>query len=164
MENFTSFKNQIEDLANKILNQHNLRVYEINNFQDFESDVIQILVEDQTQPNKPLSFDILLLVNEDLSTMMDDIKGIDNQYLLEVASAGIEKPIRNEKELVQAIDQYVHIEFHQMINKIKSLDGTIISYDEKDKTFKIAFFVKGQKKQIDFTWELIQQVRYAVKF
>ncbi|PPE05495.1 ribosome maturation factor RimP [Williamsoniiplasma lucivorax] len=164
MKNFTSFKTQITDLANQILDQHHLKVYEINNFQEFDSDVIQILVEDKTEANKALSFDTLLLVNEALSNMMDDIPEIDDQYLLEVASAGIEKAIRNEDELIKAIGQYIHVEFHDPINKIQKTDGTLTGYEQETKTFDIEFFVKGQKKKLAFTWPIIKQARYAVKF
>jgi ribosome maturation factor RimP len=107
VKNFSNIKPAIIEMANVILKEHNLHIYEVNNFTDFESDVLQILVEDLDQPNKLLDFDSLIAVNEKLSIAMDEFDSIKEPYMLEIASAGIEKPIRDFDEMIKAVNQYV---------------------------------------------------------
>ncbi|WP_026389518.1 ribosome maturation factor RimP [[Acholeplasma] multilocale] len=164
MRNFSNVKNDIENMANAILAEHNLRVYEVNNLHDFESDVLQILVEDATQPNKPLDFDALADVNEKISDAMDKFESIKKPYMLEIASAGIEKVIRNKDELIRSIGGYVHFDFNKSVNKLMTIEGIVADYNSETDEFRIEYFIKGQKKKSLIKWEDIRAVRYAVKF
>ncbi|WP_027063336.1 ribosome maturation factor RimP [Mesoplasma seiffertii] len=164
MKNFSNIKPAIIEIANVILKEHNLRVYEVNNFVDFESDVLQILVEDLNQPNKPLDFDALTAVNEKLSIAMDEFDSIKEPYMLEIASAGIEKPIRDFEEMLKAIGQYICVELQAAIKNLTTFEGILVDFNNQTEEFKLEFFVKGQKKKALFKWADIKTVRYAVKF
>lgn len=164
MKNFQTIKPKILDLVNQALKKHKLQIYDINNFQDFENDVLQILVEDMNETNRPLDFDTLVVVNEEISELLDQLNDIKDPYLLEVASAGIEKEIRTFEELKQALNNYLHVEFKTPINQVTVVEGNLKSFDPAKKEFKIEYFVKGQPKKIVFEWEMIETARYAVKF
>lgn len=164
MKNFDNVKPKITELANEILTKHNLRVYEVNNIvkSEFENDILQILIENSDQPNAPLDFDTLAIVNEDISLAMDKIDSLTEPYLLEIASGGIEKPIRNVGELNQALHQFVHVVFNNPINGLLKTNATVIGiYDD---LFEIEYFIKGQKKKSKIKWTDISQIRYAVNF
>ncbi|ASZ09049.1 ribosome assembly cofactor RimP [Mesoplasma chauliocola] len=164
MKNFTSIKDEIQKIASSILREYNLQVYEINNFFDFESDVLQILVEDMTEPNKALDFDSIISSNEKLSDALEDFPGLSEPYMLEVASAGIEKPIRSKEEMLKAINSYVHVELNQEKSTNIELEGILLDFDVDKDTFRITYFLKGQKKKVDFKYEQVKFARYAVKF
>jgi len=165
MKNFATIKEQIIDLVNPVLKKHHLKIYEVNNFSAFGDDILQILVEDENQSRKPLDLDFLVKVSEDVSHKLDDIDHvIPTNYLLEVASAGIEKAIRSEAELKQAVGEYVFVELKKEKNKIKEFNGIVESYADESQEFFFSYFVKGQKKKIALTFTEIKLVRYAVKF
>ncbi|WP_031543154.1 ribosome maturation factor RimP [Mesoplasma photuris] len=165
MKNFSNIKQEVEEMTNVILKNHNLKVYEVNNFEDFESDVLQILIEDAIQPNKALDFDVLMSVNEAISNAMEKFDAIiKDPYMLEVASAGIEKRIRSKEELANAIDQYVHLELHKAIANSKVIEGFLTEFNVDTQEFKIEYFIKGQKKKSYVKWDDISACRYAVKF
>ncbi|ATZ18693.1 ribosome maturation factor RimP [Williamsoniiplasma somnilux] len=164
MSKFISIKTKIIEMANEILQKNNLCVYDVLEIKnsEFESDVLQILVEDLNQPNKPLDFDILSTVTDHLSEMMDSFNELSDPYMLEIASAGIEKNIRNFEELKKALNQYINVVFKKPINGLQETNGTLVSIDGEE--FTIEYFIKGQKKKSKITWKDISKIRYAVKF
>lgn len=164
MKNFEIIKSKIFNPINSLLLKHDLKIYEINNIQEFEGDVLQILVEGLENPNKPLDFDILVQINEEISNNLDKISELNNAYLLEVASAGLEKKIRNFDEMIAAIGNYIWVHFHKSIDKMSEITGTLEEYNETDKKFKMIFFIKGQRKKIKFNWEDVIEANYRVKF
>jgi ribosome maturation factor RimP len=146
MKNFTNIKTKVEKLINEILQKHHLQIYEINNFSEFGDDVFQVLVEDQTKTNQPLDFDTLVVVNEEISNLLDQIPELESHYLLEVASAGIEKRIRNEQELIKAVESYLYLE----LEKLGVIEGYLKAYDPATQEFRVEYFVKGQPKKVQF--------------
>ncbi|WFQ90305.1 ribosome maturation factor RimP [Mycoplasma feriruminatoris] len=164
MKDFESIKFQINELVNKELEVLNLKVYEINNLKEFENDMIQILVEDALQANKPLDFDILIKANDLVSNKIDQLIKTKDKYLLEISSSGIEKQIRNKEELIKALDQWVYVQLNNEIKKIKEFEGYVTKYNNDTDTFSFSFFIKGQKKKLDLKWDDIQFIRYAIRF
>ncbi|UKS54252.1 Ribosome maturation factor RimP [Mycoplasma feriruminatoris] len=164
MKDFESIKFQINELVNKELEVLNLKVYEINNLKEFENDMIQILVEDALQANKPLDFDILIKANDLVSNKIDQLIKTKDKYLLEISSSGIEKQIRNKEELIKALDQWVYVQLNNEIKKIKEFEGYVTKYNNDTDTFSFSFFIKGQKKKLDLKWDNIQFIRYAIRF
>ncbi|ABC01507.1 ribosome maturation factor RimP [Mycoplasma capricolum] len=164
MKDFESIKFQINELVNKELEVLNLKVYEINNLKEFENDMIQILVEDALQANKPLDFDILIKANDLVSNKIDQIIKTNQKYLLEISSSGIEKQIRSQEELIKALDQWVYVQLNNEIKKVKEFEGYVTKYNNDTNTFSFLFFIKGQKKTLEVMWNNIKFIRYAVRF
>lgn len=164
MKNFKTIKVEIIKIVEPILKANNLVIYEVNNYFDFESDVLQILVEDIDQPNKPLDFDDIIKSNELVSDALDELTILTEPYMLELASAGVEKPIKNQKTLIKALDSYVHVELEKSINNSNIIEGILTKYDDQNDSFQISYFLKGQKKKHIFTFSEVKNIRYAVKF
>lgn len=93
-----------------------------------------------------------------LSAFMDDYADeFPDNYVLDVHTVGVERPIRNEDELKKAIGSYVCVKTEE-----KEYLGTILDYTEgiihmecKDKTRNVNVSVDYSKTK---------KVRYAVKF
>ncbi|MDP4040186.1 ribosome maturation factor RimP [Mycoplasma mycoides] len=164
MKDFESLKFQINELVNKEIEVLNLKVYQINNLKEFENDMIQILVEDSLQANKPLDFDILIKANDLVSNKIDQLIKTKDKYLLEISSSGIEKQIRNQEELLKALEQWVYVQLNNEIKKIKEFEGYVTKYNDQTNTFTFSFFIKGQKKNLDVKFDDIKFIRYAVRF
>ena len=130
MKDFESLKFQINELVNKELEVLNLKVYQINNLKEFENDMIQILVEDSLQANKPLDFDILIKANDLVSNKIDQLIKTKDKYLLEISSSGIEKQIRSQEELLKALEQWVYVQLNNEIHKVKEFEGYVTKFND----------------------------------
>ncbi|ATG97459.1 ribosome assembly cofactor RimP [Mesoplasma lactucae] len=156
---------EIKKAIQPSLDELNLNVYEINIVNDLEDNTLQILVEDKTDPQKPMDFDLIVGLTEKVSQALDGLNNLfPENYFLEVASAGIEKQIRSEAELQKAIGSYVHVEFNEPEKGIDSFDGEISSWNPETDEYEFNFFVKGAPKKRKAKFDDIRFIRYAVKF
>jgi len=156
---------QLEALIQPLLAADELRIYELNCYKNSEGEtVLQVLVE-SAHDNKPLDFDLLVQINEAISASLDTLENQFNQpYLLEVASAGIEKPIRNEAELNQAVNDYVYLELNSPQKGIVKTYATFLGFDKKDNKYVFNYFVKGKPQKLTLEFAQIKFIRHAVKF
>ena len=96
-------------------------------------------------------------VSEKISGFMDKYDKDFDEYLLDVTSIGVERPIRNKEELSKAVGSYIHIKSKDM-----DLDGTLIRFE--DDVLTIEYLDKTRKKTISIDYKDIKKIRYAVKF
>lgn len=113
--------------------------------------ILEILLDET------LDLDQISKVSEKISKFMDKYDDELEDYLLDIASAGCEREISNEKELIKAIKKYIHIE-----TKDKKVDGTLIEY--KDNKLKVEYLDKTRKKILEIYYSDVKKMRYAVNF
>ena len=107
--------------------------------------------------DESLDLNQMEVVSEKISSFMDKYDSDLPEYLLDVTSIGVERPIRNEEELIKAIGSYIHVK-----GKDVDLDGTLISY--QDNVLTLEYLDKTRKKTIKVNYNDIKKMRYAVKF
>ena len=97
-------------------------------------------------------------ISNKLSTFLDDYEDefVDN-YILDVSTVGVERPIRNEKELSEAIEQYIYVR-----TKENEYNGTLKTFENG--ILELEIMDKNRKKNVSVEYKEIKQMRYAVKF
>ena len=55
----------------------------------------------------------------------------DEQYILNVSSCGLDRPLKNDNDYKRNIGKVVDIKLYKAINNIKEFSGKLIDYDEK---------------------------------
>lgn len=68
-------------------------------------------------------------VSRKLSDLMDEKDPIEQSYLLEVSSPGIDRPLKKEKDFVRNMDKRVVVSFYAPVNGSKQLSGILKGYD-----------------------------------
>lgn len=109
-----------------------------------------------------LTIDEASKLNELISLKLDEEDYIDEEYYLEVSSEGIEKELRNDKDIIDAIGKYVNARFYEKIEKFKEIEGDLISFENDVLTIKCN--IKGRIKLFNVRKEQISKIRLAVKF
>lgn len=116
--------------------------------------------------DKPGGIDIdeCAMISEKLSEKLDNITPdpIPQAYFLEVSSPGAERPLKNEHDLTNAINKYIHISFYQLYEGQKFLEGHLISFDNVSLTLSIKD--KTRIKMITVERKLIAKIRLAIEF
>ena len=111
-------------------------------------------------------------LNEAMSEVLDREDFIDEEYMLEVSSPGIERELKNDNDIKKNIGEYVHIDFCNKfgITKdsfINEIEGYIDSVEEKDNKISLIVLkinIKGRVKRIEIEKENIKFIRKAIKF
>ena len=68
-------------------------------------------------------------VSRALSDLLDEEDFISENYILEVSSPGLDRPLKKEKDFARSIGKDVEIRLYKAIDKQKEFTGTLTSYD-----------------------------------
>ncbi|WP_342275055.1 hypothetical protein [Spiroplasma endosymbiont of Cantharis lateralis] len=155
-------KNKYLENIKEILKECDFLLYELNIVSDFDSKVLQILVENQDISKKNMDFDLLIKANENISNFLDNIKELDDTYILEVASAGAERNVKSFEILKHNIGSFFYLTVKKPIEVFTEFSGTLTEIKGEELLF--SFFIKGRPKKVSLKWTDIEFIRFAVKF
>ena len=87
--------------------------------------------------------------------------------MLEVSSPGIERVLKNDEDIVNSINTYVHIDFIEAFEIMKNvflkdIEGTLISYENGE--FELNVNLKGRIKKVKIEKTNVKLIRKAIKF
>lgn len=96
-------------------------------------------------------------LSKKVSKIMDKYDDELDEYLLDVSSVGLERPIRNEEELNKAVGSYIYVKTNkvEIYGSLKSFNEGILIIKHKEKNLSVESAIN---------YKDIKKVRYAVKF
>lgn len=102
-------------------------------------------------------------LSEVISPILDAIKPdpFPEQYMLEVTSPGLERPLKTADAVEKAVGKYIHVKLYQAIDKIKVFEGTLLSFDGTDLIME--YMDKTRKKEVTIPYQTVAKARLAVK-
>ena len=98
-------------------------------------------------------------VSRALSDLLDEEDFISENYILEVSSPGLDRPLKKEKDFARSIGKDVEVKLFKTINKEKEFVGILIAYDEDTVTLEMEDETEMQFKRSD-----IARIRLAFFF
>ena len=102
-------------------------------------------------------------LSEVISPILDTIKPdpFPEQYMLEVTSPGLERPLKTADAVEKAVGKYIYVKLYQAIDKIKVFEGTLLSFDGTDLIME--YMYKTRKKEVTIPYQTVAKARLAVK-
>ncbi|BBA93282.1 ribosome maturation factor RimP [Streptococcus ruminantium] len=102
-------------------------------------------------------------LSEMISPILDTIKPdpFPEQYMLEVTSPGLERPLKTVVALEQAVGKYIHVKLYQAIDKVKVFEGTLLSFDGN--VLLMEYMDRTRKKEVAIPYQTVAKARLAVK-
>lgn len=118
---------------------------------DKGNNILQILID------KKMDLKEIEDLSKKLSKIMDLYDEEFDQYILDVSSVGLERPIKSKEELNKAIDSYIYVKTKELkINAyLREFDGETLKLEKLDKNIK---------KNVEIKYDDIKQIHYAVDF
>ncbi|MBR0461121.1 MAG: hypothetical protein IJJ00_00170 [Erysipelotrichaceae bacterium] len=113
--------------------------------------ILQVLID------KKMDLKEIESLSKKVSKIMDLYDEDMDEYILDVGSVGIERPIRDREELKAAEGSYIYVK-----TKEEKIYGTLVSFDEDVLTLSVKD--KNIAKEMSLNYEDIKNVRYAVEF
>ena len=87
-------------------------------------------------------------ISQDISRQLDIIDPIPYSYSLEVSSPGIERPLKNERDFLKALNKLVEIKTYEPIDGKKVFTGTLKGYSGDILTINDGKEIKIPKQKI----------------
>ena len=151
---------EVRELIEPSLNEMNISIFEITYGKEGKDKVLRILVEKKDETN--ISLDEIVEVSEKISLLLDEKDLIsDDNYMLDVASAGAEHPIRLD-ELEKYVNKYINVHLVNALDGENSYEGTLLEVN--DESILLSIRIKTRIKNITIEKSNIDRARLAIKF
>lgn len=86
------------------------------------------------------------VVSRELSDLLDQKDFIEDSYILEVSSPGLERPLKKDRDFERNIGEEVEIRTYRMIGKQKEFTGILEEYDSDSVTIS---YEDGSRQKFD---------------
>ena len=98
-------------------------------------------------------------VSEKISEALDEKDPISENYFLEVSSPGIDRPLKNDKDLKRSIGKDIEISLYKAIDEKKKLTGKLLNYDDDN-----IYIEYEDSKEVSIERNVISKINLAVNF
>ncbi|AXN40576.1 ribosome maturation factor RimP [Peribacillus sp. NPDC060186] len=148
----------VEELALPILEELQLELVEVEYVKEGKSWFLRVYIDKETG----VDLEDCGKASEKLSEKLDEVDPIPQIYFLEVSSPGAERPLKKEKDFLNAIGKNVYIKTYEPILDEKEFEGILTSFDGNEVTLEIK--IKTRKKTIVIPYEKVAKARLAITF
>jgi ribosome maturation factor RimP len=150
---------QIETKIKPIIEKFKVYLYELSYVKEHGDYILRVLLDNELED---IDVNTCADVSEAISPELDKFKFLTDEYLLEVASVGIERPIRSLEEFKKQINKYVEMIVKEPILTYRELVGTLMAVENEELALKIN--IKGRIKVVKIQYSNIVSAQTAVKF
>lgn len=77
------------------------------------------------------------VISRALSDQLDEEDFIEESYILEVSSPGLDRPLKKEKDFARSIGQEVELRTYRAVNRQKEFTGILSAYDKESITLEL---------------------------
>ncbi|MFJ7747776.1 ribosome maturation factor RimP [Peribacillus sp. NPDC097295] len=148
----------VEELALPILEELQLELVEVEYVKEGKNWFLRVYIDKETG----VDLEDCGTMSEKLSEKLDEVDPIPQIYFLEVSSPGAERPLKKEKDFLNAIGKNVYIKTYEPILNEKEFEGIMTSYDGNEVTLEVK--IKTRKKTIVIPFEKVAKARLAITF
>ncbi|MGT2769007.1 ribosome maturation factor RimP [Streptococcus ictaluri] len=121
--------------------------------------VLSVLVDKEGGITVEDTSDLTDIISPLLDTISPD--PFPAQYMLEVSSPGLDRPLKTADSLKAAVGSYINVSLYQAIDKVKVFQGDLLAFDGE--TLTIDYLDKTRHKQVDIPYKSVAKARLAVK-
>ncbi|MFJ7638555.1 ribosome maturation factor RimP [Peribacillus sp. NPDC097264] len=148
----------VEELALPILEELQLELVEVEYVKEGKNWFLRVYIDKETG----VDLEDCGKTSEKLSEKLDEVDPIPQIYFLEVSSPGAERPLKKEKDFLNAIGKNVYIKTYEPILNEKEFEGIMTNYDGNEVTLEIK--IKTRKKIVVIPFEKVAKARLAITF
>jgi ribosome maturation factor RimP len=153
-----SFREQIETLTEQflepILDENNFELVDVEYVKEAGNWYLRIYVD----KDGGITIDDCELVSRALEAILDEKDPINDPYILEVSSPGLDRPLKKEKDYKRSIGKLVEIKLYKQLDGNKEFMGNLVEYTSDTVT------IESDTDNITFNRKDIALIRLAVIF
>lgn len=148
-------ESKIEQLVMPIINQNNFELVDIEFLKEGSNWYLRIYVDKQGG----FTIDDCELVSKQLGEILEKDDPIEQPYILEVSSPGLDRPLKKESDFIKYKGEVVDVKLYKAINKTKEFQGVLKGLENDIVTIE-----DETGKELSFSRKEIAIIRLAVLF
>lgn len=149
---------KVKELISPLFLQEDIQLYDLSWHQEGKSRILQIAI---MRKDGSMDIDTCAEMSEKISAILDEADIIASEYFLEVCSPGAERELKNEQQIIDAIDEFVYVKLKDPKSGMDAVKGYLRAYENKEAT--IEYMDKAVKRKISISADNIALIRLSVK-
>ena len=139
----TTTEQKVKEVIKDIIENLGYTIYDIIYEKEGKDNYLRIFID----KDRTINIEDCEIVNNAITDILDEKDIIKNAYMLEVSSPGLERRIRDDNHLKQAIEKKVEVHLYKAINGKKIIIGKLKQFDTNTITIEINENTTPSKKQ-----------------
>ncbi len=119
----------IWEIAKPIADANKVLIFDIEYKKEGSDYVLRVYIEKEAL-DEYISITDCENVSRALSDALDEKDPIENQYMLEVSSPGLDRPLRNEADFERFKGCEIDIGLYKAVNGSKVISGTLVGFSD----------------------------------
>ena len=150
----------VKPYIEEIVTSNNLHLYDLEFVKEDGMWFLRVSIE---KDDGTMDFETAEVISNLVSAKLDELDPIEHEYVLDVCSPGIERPIRNKEEFVNNLNNYITVYLKEEdANEKDSYTGDLVEVNEESIT--MSYKDKTRSKKITIAFENIEKAHIAIKF
>lgn len=148
------YESRTEELLLPILNEHNFELVDVEYIKEAGTWYLRAYIDKEGG----ITIDDCELVSRALGDLLDKEDFIEDSYIMEISSPGLDRPLKKEKDFERAMGKAVEIRTYRPIEKQKEFCGILRAYDGAGVT------IQDEDRELRFEKKDIALIRMAIEF
>ncbi len=123
MTDISTIRDRVFELVEPLLYDMGYELIEVEYLSMYGRWVLRLYIDKE----KGITIDDCADVSRELGDIIDIKEIIDHEYVLEVSSPGLNRPLRREKDFIKAVGSRVKLKMKQAVNGQKNFTGILKS-------------------------------------
>ena len=150
----------VKPYIEEIVTSNNLHLYDLEFVKEDGMWFLRVSIE---KDDGTMDFETAEVISNLVSAKLDELDPIEHEYVLDVCSPGIERPIRNKEEFANNLNNYITVYLKEEdANEKDSYTGDLVEVNEESIT--MSYKDKTRSKKITIAFENIEKAHIAIKF
>ena len=149
------YEQMTEELVTPIIEKYNFELVDVEWVKEGSNWYLRLYIDKEGG----ITVDDCEVVNREFGEILDEKDYISENYIFEVSSPGLDRPLKKEKDFARSIGKDVEVRLYKPINKTKEYVGILDSYDKDTVTLD---FDNGEK--MTFERSAIALIRLSFVF
>ncbi len=139
-----SLRAELQSIVEQYLVRQNLQLVDLIYRHEGRDLVARILVD---RPEGGIFLDECSRINRELGVMLDEKNLIEQRYILEVSSPGLDRPLKNRNDFNRCLNQAVNLFLRDPVNGKIEWQGIIVGADDN----QVVVLIQGQNTVFAFS-------------
>ena len=119
-----------EELITPIIEKHQFELVDVEWVKEGSNWYLRIYID----KDGGITVDDCEVINREFGDVLDEKDYISENYIFEVSSPGLDRPLKKEKDYARSLGKDVEIRLYRPVDKKKEFVGTLESYDKNTVT------------------------------
>jgi ribosome maturation factor RimP len=154
LTNMTFITKQVSDLIEPIINEMKFELIDVEYMSDRGRWVLRIYVD----KDGGVTLDDCAKVSGELGDLIDIKNIIEHEYVLEVSSPGLNRPLKKEADFIRVIGKKIKVRTRMPVDGRRNFAGRLKDYKEQQ------LFIETEGGLVTLAWPEIEKANLVYEF